>query len=257
MIDIHSHILPGIDDGAKDWLESIKMAENAALNGIKKIIATPHHQNGVYLNKKNKVSKLINDFNSILQSRKIPVQVFPGSETQIYDNFVDDLLNDQFFTLNDNKRYVFFELPSNAVPKSAEQVIFDIQLEGYIPIIPHPEKNEYIRNNPIKLYQLVKKGALTQITSSSLLGIFNKEIQKFTFQLIDNNLTHLIATDTHKADGGRGFNLKEAYDMLNTYGREDIVNQFKKNAEGIFLGRDIYVDMPNKIIKKSKYFRII
>ncbi|MGD9677481.1 MAG: tyrosine-protein phosphatase [Vulcanibacillus sp.] len=257
MIDIHSHILPGIDDGAKDWSESIKMAENATLNGIRKLIATPHHQNGVYLNNKIKVGKLIDEFNSILQSRKIPIKVFPGNETQIYGDFVNDLINGQFFTLNDNKRYVFVELPSNEVPRSAEQVIFEIQLAGYIPIIPHPEKNEDIRNNPLKLYQLVKKGALTQITSSSLLGIFNKEVQKFTFQLIDNNLTHLIATDTHKADGDRGFNLKEAYDMLETYVGEDIVNQFKRNAEGIFLGKDIYVDLPIKIIKKKKFFGII
>ncbi len=257
MIDVHSHILPKVDDGAIDWVESIIMAKIAVANGIKGIIATPHHRNGVYDNTKKNIVKKVNELNLLLKRENIPVHVFPGNETQIYDNFIKDLKNDQFLTLNDNKKYVLVELPYYEVPKSIEQLIFGIQLEGYIPIIPHPERNEEIRNNPLKIYQLVKKGALIQITSSSLLGVFNKDIQKFAFQLIDHNLAHLIATDAHKAYGGRKYNLKEAYYMLEKYVGEDIVDRYKKNAENILLGRDIYVDIPIKIAKRKKIFKVI
>lgn len=255
MIDIHTHILPGIDDGSRNWDESLLMAKKAVDNGIDKIIATPHHQNGIYLNEANKVITLVREFNQLLHNEHIPLTIYPGSETQMYAGFINDLKEERFFTIN-AKRYVLLELPYNEVPRFAEQLIYDIQLAGYTPIIPHPERNKDIRNNPIKIYQLVKRGALTQITSSSLLGLFGKDIQKFAFELIECNLTHLLATDAHKPDGNRGFNLNEGYHMLDTFGGSILVQQFKRNVENVFHGREIYVEVPVRITKK-KFFGII
>jgi len=232
------------------------MAKKAVDNGIDKIIATPHHQNGVYFNNSNIVISLVGELNQLLQNDHIPITIYPGNEAQMYSDFVADLKEEQFLTINDTKRYVFLELPNNEVPRFAEQLIYDVQLAGYIPVIPHPERNKDIRSNPIKIYQLVKRGALTQITSSSLLGLFGKDVQKFSFELIDCNLTHLLATDAHEPDGNRGFNLNEGYHMLDTIGGSNLVQQFKRNVESVFHGREIYVDVPVKIIKK-KFFGII
>lgn len=257
MIDLHNHILPMIDDGAKNWDDAISMAKEAVQNGIEIIVATPHHQNGVYANKAHAVLNIMNELNEKLQAEKIPLTVYPGNETHIYVDFVEDLKTNQFFTINNNKKYVYLELPFGDVPRFAEQLVYDIQLAGFIPIIPHPERNEDIRSNPMKLYQLVNAGALTQITSGSLLGNFGKDIQKFTYDLIDNNLTHMLATDAHTAIGGRGINLKSAYNALEEFAGVVLTNQFKDNTKRIFYGKDVYVDMPSKIVKKKKFFGII
>lgn len=257
MIDLHSHILPGIDDGARDWDEALRMAREAVTNGVNKIIATPHHKNGVYINESVAVISLVNKLNQLLMEENIPLSVYPGSETQIYGDFIKELKEKQFLTLNNTKKYVLLELPFSDVPRYTEQLIFDIQMAGLIPIIAHPERNQEIRENPIKIYQLVTRGALTQITTSSLLGSFGKDIQKFAFEMVDNNLAHLIATDAHRPTGSRGFNLSDGYYQLNIFGGTALEQQFKTNAKNVFEGRDLYVDIPTKIVKKKRRFGII
>ncbi len=254
MIDIHSHILPRIDDGARDWASSIEMAKAAVKNGIKSVIATPHHQNGVYMNHLDKVIEVVYQFNRLLEDEKIPLIIYPGNETRIHADFVKGLRNKEFLTLNRNGRYVLFELPYDIVPHYTEQIIFNIQLAGFTPIIPHPERNLDIRRNPTKLYQLVKSGALTQITSGSLLGLFGRDIYKFSLKLMEHHLTHFLATDSHKAVGSRGMNLLEGYEELTDFGGRMLADRFKGNAEKVLEGKDIHVDQPIKILKRKKWF---
>lgn len=256
MIDTHSHILPFSDDGAGNWEESIAMATEAAKEGINIIVATPHHHNGLYYNDRIMILDRVNLLNQKLKIKNINVSILPGQEIHVYDNYLKDLQEGKLLSINNNKKYVYLEFPLNNIPKGVEQLIFDIQVSGYIPIIPHPEKNQEILEKPLKLYNLVKKGALTQITTSSLLGLFGKEIHRFTLKLIDNNLTHLLATDAHQVNGNRSFNLSEAYKALSEYGGSGLVDKFKKNAEMIVLGKDIYVDEPNINIIKKKLFGI-
>lgn len=252
MIDIHSHILPNVDDGPNNLEESIEMAKKAFNEGIKFIVATPHHQNGIYNNDYNQIINKTYVFNQRLKEEDIKLTVLPGQEIRIFDNLINNLEEGKLLSINDRGKYILVEFPSDRIPIGEEQLIFDIQVAGYIPIIVHPERNEEIRRNSTKLYQLVKKGALTQITTGSILGYFGKDIYKFTLELIDHNLTHFLATDAHTVKGKRGINLKKGYAVLKDYAGEETVNQFKRNAKMIVSGKDIYVDEPYRITNRKR-----
>lgn len=253
MIDIHNHILPNIDDGAKSLEEAIKMAKKATENGIKFIVATPHHQNGIYINDRDQIINDTKILNQIIKKNELDLTILPGQEIRVYDNYLRDLEEGKLLSINDGGKYIFIEFPINTIPIRAEQLIFNIQVAGYIPIITHPERNEEIRRNPMKFYQLIKKGALSQITTSSLLGYFGKKVYKFTLELIDNNLTHMLATDAHTVSGRRGINLREAYEKLNDFAGNELAEQYKRNTEMIVLGKDIYVDEPYKIVRRKRF----
>src|SRR5690625_4311909 len=196
MIDIHTHILPSVDDGAKTEEDSLEMAKQAVEEGIHTIIATPHHKNGRFENVRENIMTYTNILNELFQSEGIPLTLLAGQETRINGDMVEDLKKGEILPINDTT-YVFVEFSASHVPRYAKQVLFDLQVAGYKPIIVHPERNEELIEHPNRLYDFVRNGALTQITAGSLIGKFGKSIQRFTQQLIEANLTHFIASDAH------------------------------------------------------------
>ncbi|QAS53441.1 tyrosine-protein phosphatase [Halobacillus litoralis] len=254
MIDIHSHILPGVDDGAQTMDESIKMAEAAVKDGIDKIVATPHHKNGSYDNFKHNVLIQVGELNRTFEERNIPLEVLPGQETRIYGEMIDGIEKNEILTINEDTKYVFVEFPSNAVPRYASQLFFDLQVAGYQPIIVHPERNKQLIEDPDLLYSFVKRGAFTQLTAGSVCGHFGKKIKKFSEQLIEANLAHVIATDAHN-DSTRGFCLKDAYSEVRKNFGLDMVYMLSENAEDIIAG-DVLAAEPPAHVKKSKILGI-
>lgn len=250
MIDIHCHILPGTDDGSKDLDMSIKMAKAAVDEGITHIIATPHHNNGQYLNVKQEIINKVARLNEALVNQQIPLTILPGQETRIYGEILEDYDNGEILSLNNTGKYIFIELPSNHVPRYTEQLLFDIQLKGLTPIIVHPERNQEIIENPDKLYQFVKKGAITQVTGSSVAGYFGKKIKKFSLQLIEANLTHFIASDAHNLSG-RSFKMREAYGVVEKEFGMNGVYLFKENAELLIENKTIFKEIPERVKKKK------
>ncbi|MCP3032929.1 tyrosine protein phosphatase [Halobacillus sp. A1] len=255
MIDIHSHILPGIDDGAQTMDDSILMAKAAVEDGIHTIIATPHHKNGQYDNYKTQIIELTAELNHQLHIHHIPLTVLPGQETRIHGEMVEGIRSEDILTLNNQGSYVFVEFPFDAVPRYAKQLLFDIQLEGYQPIIVHPERNRQIIEHPDILYSLVKKGAFTQITAGSVTGQFGKNVQKFTRQLIEANQTHLIASDAHNTES-RGFCMTDAYEEIRENYGASMVYLFAENAEYVVNGENLASDSPSHIKKKRKLFGV-
>lgn len=250
MIDIHCHILPTVDDGPKSIEESLEMAKSAVQEGIKTIIATPHHRNEKYENNKLSIYKAVEEFNNILEHQKIDLKILPGQETRIYGEIIEGLEQNEVLPLNDQGNYVFVELPSGHVPRYTTQLLFDMQMKGYIPIIVHPERNQEIIENPEVLYQLVKKGALTQVTASSVTGHFGKTIKKFTNQLIEANLTHFIASDAHNTTS-RGFKMVEAYNTIQKNFGTDMVYLFRENAELLLKGLSVHKEVPERVKRKK------
>ncbi|MBB6447592.1 tyrosine-protein phosphatase [Bacillus benzoevorans] len=248
MIDIHCHILPGIDDGAKSIEDSIQMAEEAVRQGIRTIIATPHY-NSQYANEKPAIIAAAAELNETLAKEQIPLTILPGQETRIYGELLEDYDAGKLLPLAETS-YFFIELPSGHVPRYTERVLFDMQMKGLIPIIVHPERNQEIIQNPDMLYRFVKNGALTQITAGSLTGQFGKNIKKFTGQLIEANLTHFIASDAHNVTT-RSFKMTEAFASVEkTYGM-DTVFYLKENAEMLASGKKVYKEIPNRVQKKK------
>jgi protein-tyrosine phosphatase len=249
LIDIHSHILPGVDDGAQSEEDAINMAKLAVEEGIKKIIATPHHQNGKYHNKKQDILNGVIELNRLLQREDIPLEVLPGQETRIYGELIEDLEKGDILSLNQTN-YVFIELPSGHVPRYTEKLLFDVQLKGLTPIIVHPERNSEVIENPDILLNLVKKGSLTQITAGSMTGHFGKKIQKFTIQLIEANLTHFIASDAHNTTT-RGFHLVESISQIEKEFGRQVVYYFQENANLLTQGQVVYKPEPIRIRQKK------
>ncbi|MCK1991642.1 tyrosine protein phosphatase [Peribacillus muralis] len=250
MIDIHSHILPGVDDGAKSIEDSLQMARMAVIEGIHKIIATPHHMNGKYENRKEDIIARVATLNEVLQAQAIPLEILPGQETRIYGEMLKDYKLEEIVTLNDGGKYLFIELPSAHVPRYTEQLLSDIQFERLTPIIVHPERNQELIENPDLLYKLVNNGTLTQVTAASVSGAFGKAIQKFSMQLIEANLTHFVSSDAHNITN-RSFKMNEAYDAIEKKYSVDYVNLFLDNAELLVEGKSIYKEVPEKIKKKK------
>ncbi|TYR78856.1 tyrosine protein phosphatase [Priestia megaterium] len=254
MIDLHCHIIPGIDDGAQTMEDSLTMAKQAVSEGVHTIVATPHHQNGKYINEKQSIIQLVKEFNDRLIKERVPLTVLPGQESRIYGELVEDYKSGKILTLNNTNKYMFVEFPSSQVPRFTERLLYDIQSEGLTPIIVHPERNSRLIEDPDILYNLVNKGAMTQITASSLTGRFGKKIKKFSLDLIDANLTHVIASDAHNVSG-RKFCMKEANEIIEQEYGMDVLYLFHENAEAIVSGSPCFKEMPQKV-KKKKFLGI-
>ncbi|QCJ44769.1 tyrosine protein phosphatase [Bacillus sp. S3] len=250
MIDIHCHILPGIDDGAQNVEDSITMAKEAVKEGIHTIIATPH-LNQQYDNRKLLINEKVEELNQGLQDAGVNMKVLPGQEPRIYGEIIADIEKGDIQTLNDSQ-YLFVEFPSSHVPRYTEKLLFDLQLKGLTPIIVHPERNAELMERPGTLYNLVEKGALTQVTASSLCGYFGKKIKNFSNQLIEANLTHFIGSDAHNVLN-RTFKMDEAFSLIDSKFGTDYFYLFKENAELLVEKKNIMKEMPVQVKKKKKF----
>lgn len=251
MIDIHCHILPGLDDGSQSNAHSLAMAEAAVNEGIHTIIATPHHLDGKYNNERRQIEQAVKELNELLEEQNIDLTILPGQETRINGDMVEKLEKREIVPLNDSK-YVFVEFPSNHVPHYASQLFFDMQVAGYTPVIVHPERNSAITQDPDKLYRLVKNGVLTQVTASSIVGNFGKKIQKFSMDLFEHNLTHFIASDAHNTSS-RGFYMDKAYDLIHKTFGNGMVFHLMENSERLIKGELVVGDQPVRM-KQKKLF---
>ncbi|MGE7592975.1 tyrosine-protein phosphatase [Peribacillus frigoritolerans] len=249
MIDIHCHILPGVDDGAADIKESLNMARKAVEAGITHIFATPHHLNEKYVNVKSYIIDSTVRLNESLQQENIPLNIHLGQEVRIHRDIFTSLEKEEILTLDDNGKYLLLELPSGKVPTYTQEVIYELLLKGITPIIVHPERNKELIENHKLLFELVQEGALTQLTSGSIIGIFGKNVKSFSKKIIEHNLTHFIATDAHN-NGSRGFKLQQAYETITkTYGIERTFC-FKENAEQLLKNQNLAIEKPVPFKKK-------
>ncbi|MCU6600451.1 tyrosine protein phosphatase [Peribacillus frigoritolerans] len=249
MIDIHCHILPGVDDGSADMKESLSMAKKAVEAGITHIFAAPHHLNEKYVNVKSDIIDRTVRLNESLQQENIPLTIHLGQEVRIHRDIFTSLEKEEILTLDDNGKYLLLELPSGKVPTYTQEVIYELLLKGITPIIVHPERNKELIENRKLLFELVQEGALTQITSGSIIGNFGKSIQSFSKKIIEHNLAHFIATDAHNIIS-RGFTLQLAYETItNVYGIERTF-YFKENVEQLLKAQSPTVEKPVPFKKK-------
>ncbi len=192
MIDIHCHILPGIDDGPSDIKESIEMAKIASLDGITKIVATPHIKDT--LHPVAAIKKSIGVLSNRLTEMGIPVEILQGADVSA----MLDVSLLEGYTIN-NTNYILIEFPHSHLPKNAKEVLFRMIIKGYYPIITHPERNISVIKNPDLLFELTGAGSLVQITADSLTGAFGADIKECAFYLLKKGAVSFIATDAHSS----------------------------------------------------------
>lgn len=249
MIDIHCHILPESDDGPADLEDSLEMAKEAIKGGITHLFATPHHRNGRYENSKIDILSRVNKLNKRLEQENIPLTIHPGQELRIHRELFDSMEDGEVLTLGNKGKYLLLELPSGRVPSYTQETIYELLLMGITPIIVHPERNQELIKNNDQLFELVKEGALTQLTSGSIIGLFGKKVKAFSEKIIEHNLAHFIATDAHNVHS-RGFTLQEAYEKITKKYGMNRTFYFRENTELLMLGRSLYIEQPIPIKKK-------
>jgi protein-tyrosine phosphatase len=229
MIDIHTHILPGVDDGAADWKDTLNMARAAVAEGITTMIATPHHANGKYINMAEKVIEHTRLLNERLIAEGIPLSVEIGQEIRIHGDLLDAWFRQELLPLA-NSQYVLIEMPSSRIPMGMNELIHELNIMKLKPIIAHPERNAEIVKHPERLAELIARGAFTQVTTHSLLGGFGRQIEKSAWSLCRSGRIHIISSDAHHVVR-RGFRLREAYDVIRERMGEPWENYFLNNAQ--------------------------
>lgn len=236
MIDIHSHILPKLDDGAKDLDTTIEMLKIAAMEGTKKIIATPHYYRGYYENHYNDIVAEVNNLNKIAMENKIDIEILPGQEVFLDKHILGDHKSEKIKGLNDTK-YLLVELPFDKLPDYAMDTIYELRLMGLTPILAHPERYKYIIDKISNINQFAKEGCLFQINTGSITGVFGKSVEKTAESLLKNGMGNFVASDCHTTNK-RCPGLKKSYDIVRKMDKK-IVNKMKENVENVIENEEI------------------
>jgi len=197
MIDIHNHILPGLDDGARGWKQSLAMARIAVADGIREVVCTPHWAPGVYKNTRGLILDAVDTLSEKLSREGIPLEVHPGAELRLDPDLPAKIESGEVLTLNDTGRFALIELPDICLLRNLEFFFRSMLDRGIIPIISHPERNRAIFKDAVYLFRWVEMGALVQVTAASVSGRFGTAIQRFSLFLLDHRMAHVVATDAH------------------------------------------------------------
>ena len=196
MIDLHSHILPGIDDGAKNLDVSLEMARASVLDGVTVLACTPHIMPGVYGNTGPQIRLAVQALQAELDANDIALQLVSGSDAHMVADMVDGLRSGRILTLADT-RYVLVEPPHHIQPINIQEFFFKLLIAGFQPILTHPERLHWIENNYETMVKLSDNGVWMQITAGSLTGAFGQRPLYWAQKMLDEGRVHILASDAH------------------------------------------------------------
>lgn len=195
-VDIHCHLLPGLDDGAATLEDAFAMAEMAVADGISTIIATPHQLGNHSHNQGDSIRAATARFQQLLNRRRVPLHVLPGADVRIDSDLMRKIRTGAVVTLADRRRHVLLELPHDVyVP--LDRLLAELDAANLTGILSHPERNRGILNRPDVLRPLVNRGCLLQVTAGSLLGTFGPQVMQLSESLVKQGLVHFVSTDAH------------------------------------------------------------
>ncbi|NDK38733.1 capsular biosynthesis protein [Pseudoxanthomonas gei] len=196
MLDLHCHLLPGIDDGAVDLDMALEMARMAVADGIRTVACTPHIYPGMYDNSGDGIRTAIAAFRLDLAAHDIDLQLVEGADVHLDQGLSESIRAGRIPTLA-GSRYLLLEPPHHVAPPRFEETVFQLMVAGYIPVITHPERLSWIEGHYEVFQRLVKAGSWMQITAGSVTGRFGKRPQYWAERMLDEGLVHILATDAH------------------------------------------------------------
>lgn len=220
LIDLHAHILPGVDDGAKTVEDSLAMAEVAVKDGITMLVATPHVIKGTFDNRKEDILKNVENLNKILKENGIDLPILPGAEYYLEPDLPQRLIDEELLTINNSGLHLLIELPSTLLPENTEHILYDIQLQGVTPIIAHPERNLILARYPKLLESYTDRGILAQVTSTSITGLFGSRVRKTALNFLQRGAAQIIASDGHTAHGRAPLLAKAYHEVESRWGTQ-------------------------------------
>lgn len=251
MFDIHCHILPNIDDGARDFEDCMEMIKMQSKSGVKAICATPHFIEGDSDVHISVITERIHMVNQELKKRNIEAIILPGMEVFLTPNLVELYEEKRIITLN-NKNYLLIELPMfESRPSYLDDILFSLELKGIHPIIAHPERYRQVQQHPNTVYKLIESGCLIQVNSGSITGEFGKSVQKTANTLLEHNMVHFVASDCHSSKARMSL-LNESYDMVaKKFGKNYAKKLYVDNPRDVLDGKEIEVEDAEKVKKKK------
>ena len=228
LIDIHCHILAGLDDGTADDQEILQICRSAYKAGYTTMVATPHVLSGAYNNNQERINEAVLKAQQSCDQEEIYIRILPGAEYYLDDMFLNLLGEGKCFGLNYGK-YLLVELPMVRLPKMAPEFAFRIRLKGFIPILAHPERYADISEDPKKAHDLVDMGYLLQVNLGSFEGLYGRHCTRAVQYLFNNQLIFAISTDIHTTKYMEII-YEDALDLCSqSMNQEDFEILFKKN----------------------------
>ncbi len=199
MIDLHCHLLPGIDDGPKTVQESLQMAEYAVDQGIRHSVLTPHIQPGCYDNDVASIAVAYQAFQTALDDHAIPLKISMAAEVRVCAELPQMISQNRipFIGVWENKKVLLLEFPHDHIPVGADKLVAWLIARDIIPLIAHPERNQAILRQSDKIMPFIHAGCLLQVTASSVTGLFGSASQQCALRLIELNLVTILASDAH------------------------------------------------------------
>jgi protein-tyrosine phosphatase len=195
-IDMHSHLLPGIDDGSPDAATSVAYIKKMMELGYRKFITTPHVYPDLYPNNRETITAALEVLKAKLKEEQVDVEVHAAAEYFIDDLFADRLRNDeQLLTIH--KNFVLVEISFMQAPTDLKNILFDMIVKGYQPVLAHPERYNYYHSRKEVFHRFKDQGCLLQINLLSLSGYYGKGVQEAAHYMVDQKLVDLIGTDLH------------------------------------------------------------
>jgi protein-tyrosine phosphatase len=200
MIDLHCHMLPGIDDGAPNREVALAMARCAAGDGISVVACTPHIYPGLYDNNRTRIEEAVEAFRQVLAEEGIALELTTGADTHLEPELLKGIRAGRIPTLG-GSRYLLLEPPHHSVPPRFEESVFNLRTAGIVPVITHPERLSWIESHYEVFTRIVHSGsAWMQVTAGSLTGRFGSRPQYWGERMLDEGLVHILATDSHHID---------------------------------------------------------
>jgi protein-tyrosine phosphatase len=249
-VDIHSHVLYGLDDGAKTREDSLALLAIARDSGTTDIVATPH-ANSQYAYRPDVVSAQIADLEAAGG-----VRIYPGCDFHLQmDNIEDALAHPEKYTIN-HKGYLLVEFPDLTIFPDTAGLFERLLGAGMVPIVSHPERNPKLRNQVDDLARWVELGCYLQVTAGSFTGVFGRAAKASAFEITGRGLTHIVASDAHDVRF-RTPNLREAYAVLAERWREDWIRPlFVENPAAVVAGESIDFEFPVRARASRKWYEL-
>jgi protein-tyrosine phosphatase len=238
MIDIHHHLLWGMDDGATSVETSVAMARAAAADGISHIVCSPH-ANGRYAYELKVIAEKISELQRLLDGETIAVKLGRGCDFHMsYENIEEAKLDPAKFSIN-GLGYILVELPDYGISPGLNEVFYQMQLAGLTPILTHPERNPTLQADRPRMMDWLRGGVLVQVTAGSVVGRMGKHAQRMAHELLANRWVHFLATDAHNTTS-RPPKMQEAFEVVaQRYGREYAHLLCVSNPLAAFMGKPL------------------
>jgi protein-tyrosine phosphatase len=259
VIDLHTHILPGVDDGVRTDDEAIAFARMAVADGVRTLVATPHSKDDFFANDRPSVLAAVGRLRQLLEAEKVPLELVPGAEVYLAPDLLARIRDGRATTLGDNGRTLLLELSTNQYPVELDNVVFHLKLAGIVTLFAHPERIRYFQDDVSRYEKVVRLGAYGQITTGSVLGVFGEEIEEFSEELIRRRLVHVLASDSHNVRGRPPVLSRALEAVASMVGEEEARAMVEDHPRALLEGREPAVpeilEAPRRFSMFARLFR--